>query len=603
MLVLVLGGYIFLIDRRHFAEQEDFSRPKVMPRLADRVSRFRMERGDFILECRKEQGVWRIIEPIEARADSGYIERLLIGLETFEQGQVITTDDLKKSGLTFTDYGLDLPRIQLAFEGRGFTQTVSIGRDVPGSGALFLAVDDVPSIVTTNSDLMALLPEQVDELRDRRLFHRDPARVNRVEINTQDGFLRIVRRDDGSWVLRQPIEARADTRGIEELIGSIMSWRVEHYVTDDVSDKAVYGLDEPAGEVSFAFGPDGFVRTLQIGTTVDGDDSLRYVMIRNESSVMAMLTADTRDLRVRVDELRDRRLVTFPEESIHGIRVSRGDRVVELWSEKEQWQITSPRNWLAAKDRIAALLNDFKGNIVLAFSPIPEDDETETEFWEIAFFRKQETSASDEDQQKPSLVLRTDRRLSNAGHLILRRDDDQWLYHVAPEILKHVSLQPVYYRDPVLLQISENNVSYVEITRDDRKQRIDRIDDQKFRPVLTDETVSASLMPNAGLFSQLANLTALEMFMAEERDMATYGLDEPRAVVTVGLRGDSGISKTILIGKQEEDGTGYYARIRGQEVIAILSEHTVKTLTSDLFVVVSESEEGNDNDAEEEPAT
>jgi len=601
--VLLLGGYIYFVDGRFRGREETVARPRITPRLADRVTRFRIERGDFVAECRKEQGEWMLIEPLQARAEKGFIEQLLMGLETFEHGQIVHQSELQEQGMTAADYGFDPPRVRIEMEGRDFSHSLLIGRDVPGSGALFLMLDDLPHIMSTSGDLISLLPERIADLRDRRLFHRDPARVTRVEINTPEGFVRIVRQEDGSWMLRQPLEARADTRSVEALVSAICGWRAQQFVSDEATDKAVYGLDEPPSEVSLAFGTDGTARTLQLGSTIAGDEPSRYVTMKNEPSVMTMPALNAEALRIKVDDLRDRRLVSLAMDEIHGIRITRGEQAVELWREEKAWNITRPRSWPADVERVDALLRDMLSGAIHVFTPVGEDEAPMETPWEIALFRKPAANGGEAApaERTPTLVLRTDRRQDEGGYLRMRRNAEPWAYHVSPEIMRHVSLQPVYYRDPVLLEIQPDQVSYIVLQRGDREQRIERSEEQQFRPV-TSTNVTATLMATGRLFDQLGRLRAMDMMMAEGRDMAQYGLEEPQAVLTIGLRGDSGISKTLLIGNRVAEGEGVYGRIRGQEVIALFSEHTVNVLTSDLYVTAREVDEVPDDDGEVAPA-
>jgi len=306
---------------------------------------------------------------------------------------------------------------------------------------------------------------------------------------------------------------------------------------------------------------------------------------------MTMPALNAEALRLRVDDLRDRRLSTLAPGDIHGVRITRGEQTVELWREEKAWSITRPRSWPADTERVEALLHDFLTGAIHVFTPTGEDDVPLENPWEISFFRKASTNGEAAPEvQTPALVLRTDRRQDEGGYLRMRRNTEPWIYHVSPEIMRHIALQPVYYRSPVLLEIQPDQVSYMVLKRGDTEQRIERNEEQRFRPV-TPPGVSATLIATGRRFDQLGQLKALDMIMAEGRDMAQYGLDEPGAELTLGLRGDSGISKTLLFGKRLEEGEGVYGRIRGQEVIAVFSEHTVNVLTSDLYVTATEERE------------
>jgi hypothetical protein len=63
---------------------------------------------------------------------------------------------------------------------------------------------------------------------------------------------------------------------------------------------------------------------------------------------------------------------------------------------------------------------------------------------------------------------------------------------------------------------------------------------------------------------------------ADPADLSPYGLDEPTAALTIDLDPDFGVSKTLLLGEATDGGV--YAMIRGQDLVAVVSERDVERL-------------------------
>ena len=86
------------------------------------------------------------------------------------------------------------------------------------------------------------------------------------------------------------------------------------------------------------------------------------------------------------------------------------------------------------------------------------------------------------------------------------------------------------------------------------------------------------------ILAEIAGLRVLQ-FVTEDPNLAkAYGLENPSALLTLGLTGDAGIRKTIVFGQETPEGEGVYAMIRGQETVFILPSSIRDLLTSDFLI-------------------
>ena len=63
-------------------------------------------------------------------------------------------------------------------------------------------------------------------------------------------------------------------------------------------------------------------------------------------------------------------------------------------------------------------------------------------------------------------------------------------------------------------------------------------------------------------------------------DLSIYGLDPPEVTLTLGLRDEAGISKTLFVGRSGEHGT--FAMIRGRDMVFTVDDATRQDITADL---------------------
>jgi hypothetical protein len=72
--------------------------------------------------------------------------------------------------------------------------------------------------------------------------------------------------------------------------------------------------------------------------------------------------------------------------------------------------------------------------------------------------------------------------------------------------------------------------------------------------------------------------------------MEAFGLNQPFATITLGLTGEAGIQKTILLGRKT-DNAGVSAMVKGQDVRFTVPLEMVTLFTRNLVTQKPQSEE------------
>jgi uncharacterized ParB-like nuclease family protein len=186
--------------------------------------------------------LWRVAQPIVARADQSKVDGLLDKLHGL-QAESFATD--KPADLT--TYGLDQPQLELTVyttEHEGAI-TVQFGGAVKDDATkVYCKRKGSDTILTARSEALKDFTVQVNDLRDKKLadFNSDDAR--QIVIGFANQPIRLAK-DKDDWKLTEPETARAENNEVGNLLGQLTGLEVKEFVADVVTDPAKYGLDRP----------------------------------------------------------------------------------------------------------------------------------------------------------------------------------------------------------------------------------------------------------------------------------------------------------------------------------------------------------------------
>ena len=594
LLVCALGAFIWFYERKAETtrEREEELR-KAMRFSAAKTSFLRFETGDLQVECAKEGDDWKIVQPIRARAEEGEIGRILNGLETMPRGEVVGADDQKKRGLTLADYGLDQPRARITLGDGLQRRTILVGRDAPLGQTLYIKEDGRDEIVATGTNLLSFIPKSVADLRSRVLLSGSPEQVHRLELRNPSGFIQAARRENGDWMIQQPLLARADRALVRDLLDQSFGLRVEEFVADSGSSSTSYGLDDTGLQIVVAGDEKEEAQTLVLGKPVDKHPEQVYARLNKEDFVYAVRTDAVGRLSAKVEDLRDRRLMPVSSYDVSFVRIEAGERLVVLQKKEDGgWLVTEPKQWAADTERVKDLLDQWTAARIEKFI-----DDAGTNLAELGLsppacrltLSRLIASASKEGKGQivaagddETTLLINDAPRDESGRMLVKLEIENSVYEVSNAIYRAVSLDPLFYRDRDVLSMEPTNVVTITQLAEGRERFVQRDSgDAAFHAVppeagvVDEEAVKDILMA-------VSRLHVTDYVADNPQDLTPFGLDTPRMTLTFGLAGGSGIGKTLIIGAEAKE-QGVYAMIQGEDIVFILDKYVRDRLLQDLF--------------------
>ena len=238
---------------------------------------------------RKTDGEWRLTQPIETGADAIEVSGITSGVASLEIERVVAD-----SAADLAAFGLDEPRITLAFKAEGDTEftRLMLGDETAIGGDMYATTTNDPRVFLVAAYLDGSFDRTTFDLRDKTILHFVRDDVDRLELTTAAHTVAMAENDD-SWRLEHPWQAQADSGTVDTLVTRLATGRMQALIASDAEDLEPYGLAEP--RVTAVVGSGSASATLQVGDATDAGtvyarDAARTLIFTIEQSLLDELT-------------------------------------------------------------------------------------------------------------------------------------------------------------------------------------------------------------------------------------------------------------------------------------------------------------------------
>jgi hypothetical protein len=214
--------------------------------------------------------------------------------------------------------------------------------------------------------------ERGEEARTRKVLALDPARAREVRLVGEGGEIRLVKEGD-AWRIVAPVRADADAEAVGRLLDRLAG--LERRATSARSGAppeslGAYGLDAPRTRLEIVL-DDGRTERLALGDDSGFDGAM---FVQPTGGEVAVVASNVRpDLEPGLEALRDRRVLRFDRDEVHGLRIEAGGARVEVRRDPAEaagapgaWRLVLPReapadSWKATNAVYALSTLEFVG--------------------------------------------------------------------------------------------------------------------------------------------------------------------------------------------------------------------------------------------------
>jgi hypothetical protein len=558
-LVLLTGGYMLMFERsgdQSVAYRELNARAvRFAP---ESLSALRLKKGELEFECVRTDGKWMLSDPVIARVSVEKLDRLVTGLAALRRRDVVQVGGLSDA----QKYGFDEPRARLEISDNQGSKVWLIGRDAPLGKLLYVMEEGGNEASVTDASILKLIPEKIEDIRDRTIFPSRMAVANRVDIRHKAGFLQLGADTSGRWKIQQPKVCLAENAEVSALLKAVLATRIERFVSDEVTDMAIYGLQDPQAQIMLASDEDTGAGLL-IGNPVPDAPSLVYAKQTEEYAVFAVSTNALRLLQVDVDSLRERRLLPLSAARIEQVSIEKVGAAKLAMGVTEQgiWEVSEPHRWNIDPVKLALFFNIWQSAKIEQFIVL-NLDESDPRGERVAT-----VSFSGKAAEGPC-VLTLYSPKKEGDFALCQREGEDVLFAFNPELLQMVDLSALDFKNRNILSLLPDQVG--KITQVCGTNTV----------VLARNDVAEFVEPLSELWAVLANLSAVKFVAENPESLEEFGLDQPACRLTLALTDEGEIGKVLLLGAEYQGGR--YAMLQGSDIVFIMGAEDADKLCGTL---------------------
>lgn len=548
----------------------------------------------YLIECNNENGQWMIAKPLRTRAKDAQVNYMLSVLSALRKCETITEDQRRARALTLADYGLEKPRVRIVIGSPDQRMELNVGNLSPLKDSLYVQINTGSTVVATTTNLLAIIPSDLDDIRDKRLLAGAPAYVKKLEIKRLQSPLIQVVKEGPEWVVRKPVVARADWLKISSLLDGLFNAQIEQYVTDTMTDPALYGLSEDEAVLLIGIwqNENENGEYLLFGKNAREKEGRVYAALRGQNSVFTVQAEVVNALAATLGGIRDSRLFFMAPDSFASIRIEEENNLLRLVRDANSgWQIIEPKKWKADVKTVEYLIARLNSLRVDAFLPGADPGVQGLEKPAKIIAVSDTIVPLPGSNQPPGAAAQagaTTRTLFLSApvhgqeYVFGRFNDEAEIYQLSASAVATISINPMMYRDSSVLLFDPAAVRNIIMRKNNFEQIVLRDDNGVWRPGASTPGAQVNLKTIDELLARAGNLHAARFERCDGGDAAVYGLQPAPITLTFLLSGEEGISKTLCLGENSED-KGVYAMLQGQDVVFVLDRELADLLTRDIL--------------------
>jgi hypothetical protein len=296
---------------------------------ADPVDWLVITNGTKAMEFRRDptNQLWRMIRPLQARADGARLAAALQQLQSGRAAQFVTDDpraDLSGYGLQPADLDVWLGH------GTNFTAAIHVGKNPANNPALLFARrEGWNTVVTAAKETFAPWRGAVNDYRDPHLLTLTTP-IAEIEVRGENPFTLQQRGPDGWAVAGETFSA--DAENVKNFLKLLAGLRVEEFVKDVVTAPDLQGFGfAPAAREIILRGPAGDTNRVLAQLLFSTNETDRVLVKRgDEDFIYAIKPEDFARLPEAGWEFRERRIWNFLETNVAQVTLRQNGKTRQM---------------------------------------------------------------------------------------------------------------------------------------------------------------------------------------------------------------------------------------------------------------------------------
>ncbi|MBI4012451.1 MAG: DUF4340 domain-containing protein [Candidatus Rokubacteria bacterium] len=374
--------------------------------------------------------------------------------------------------------------------------------------------------------------------------------IEEVAITRKGETLQLKKSGD-AWSLASPVQGRAESQPVQDMLGSLASLRVEREIEPRPSKPADFGLETPAAEISFT--AKGAKHRVRLGTK-NPTGLWVYAQLDDKPAVVLVPDSLLRDAEKPVADFRDRTVLTFEKKDVKGleVRTPGGQQVAAQLKGPEDWQVTSPLPVKADREQVSGLLDKLKAVKIKEFvTEAPKGPDPYGLDRPLAL-----TLWLGEEKERSAKTLRLGKAVPEKKAIYAQREGDPTVFTVEEDLLKAVPTSSTALREKTVFTYDRGKLERVEL--ESPKGKVALAMDAGVWKITAPTALKADEGAVNDLLFKARDLRAKEFVAEDAKTPARWGLDRPQIRLSVWEKGAKE-PKSLLVAPAREKDLAYAA--------------------------------------------
>jgi len=414
-----------------------------------------------------------------------------------------------------------------------------------------------------------------EETKEKRLFTFDKEAVSTLTLTYPDRAIRLEKDTAGKWRITQPVQADADEETVKNLIGALTDTEIRRTLDEVPQDLTVYGLNTPVVTVQVTLKDGKTLPVMSIGKDTPVGFS---VYVRQEGTPKLMLTAQSLRLGMtkEVKDLRDKTVVSFPEEKVKKVAISGTDTDVVLQKAEGSWTLEKPVAARADETAVRTFLSALEGMRAQDFIEQPL---LELKTFGLAPPQLTVSLTLDGDETRKQILIGGEKSTEQgAKQRYVKRGTEETLFLVPDSAVRDLNKTASDFRDKTVARFAPDQVARIEVARQDGKGFVlTRGADQQWN---IDKTQEGTLRKTQleQFVADIREIQGFEVVAEKPNDLTAYGLNPPALTISVFDATGAKLASILAGQKTEEEDRKAFVMAAGEPTVFSLRDYVFDRL-------------------------
>ncbi|MFB3891222.1 MAG: DUF4340 domain-containing protein [Phycisphaerae bacterium] len=437
-------------------------------------------------------------------------------------------------------------------------------------------------VVVRQTDIFKPKPPATAPAAVANVFEPPLKDISKITITAAGEAPIVLAKEGQQWRIVQPVAAKASELRVNELIGKIENLKSTRSFTPSDKEAASpsdqkTGLDKPQWTLTVVDSK-GASHTLKIGKSVPSIGVSGQVYIRPDNDPRTYVTStDFSSSILPARDYRDNTVLSLNKDEIVRVAVE-GSKSFEIQKRDGQWSVVKPFSARADADKVSGLLNKLSrvtADSFVADNPAnlkPYELDPSNVSLQVRVWTQGPTPATTPTQPTTSAPAPVEYDLA-IGKLFgdkayAKLAGDPAVFLVEKSLREDFQPKPADIRDRKVLAFTSSDVTAVDIKQGDSVASLASKDGKWVMTApVTGEANSEAV---SRLLSAMSGLQA-DSFPETGQPPAAYGLDKPRATITLHLLGKAETIGLVLGGTSKTGEMSFVSPVSSTAVAVVRS--------------------------------